>query len=617
MSAGKKWLQPAITGLVIFLISTFFYTQGTGGSFYFLENPLRDTLGAKQISERQPNDSIKILKIDNKSLDKIGQFPWDRSVYADVIEKLEAGGVKAIGLDVVVADPSRDPKSDAAMAAVMQKYSNIILPVQFNFPAKQKAKGQLVPDKIDYPAADIHAGKDQIAHINVFPDPDNKVRKLLVGVPLQDNTIVPAFSVKLANFLLDESSKVKWDAAAQQWMKGSMVIPVNYRNQVATEFYSEPRQEADAETGYDAQSFIDVLDGTIDPAYFEDTIVLIGPFTTGLGDEYTVARSPIKMFGVEIHANMIQSLLAGKFYTDLSTGLGILILLLMSLLPIFLFERFRGRSAVFIFLAFLVIYIALVFTFNFTDNMFLPFVYPLFALVITYVWSIVSHYLAERKERGRVTNIFGRFVAKSVVDELLSSGQDVKLGGQRRDITLIFVDIRGFTPMSEKLEPEDVILVLNEYLDICTKAIFKFNGTLDKFMGDGVMAMFGAPIPYDDHPAMAIRAGLEMKSQSGVLEQRLIERLGFGVKFGMGINSGPAIVGNIGSQDLRLDYTAIGDTVNLTARLESNAKPGQILISENTYERVKDLFKIQPVGEIKVKGKELPVMVYEVLGELD
>jgi adenylate cyclase len=129
------------------------------------------------------------------------------------------------------------------------------------------------------------------------------------------------------------------------------------------------------------------------------------------------------------------------------------------------------------------------------------------------------------------------------------------------------------------------------------------------------MSIFGAPIPMDNHPLLAVRAALEMKRQSAELEQRLFEQHGLTVRFGLGINSGPAVVGNIGSEGLRLDYTAIGDTVNLSARLESNAKPGQVLISPNTYDRVKDLFEIVPVGEIKVKGKELPVMVYEVMDE--
>lgn len=614
----SNWLQSSVAGVIILCFSAFIYLAGTGGTFNFIEGPLKDMLRAKSSLERQPHDHIKIVTIDTKSLEAIGQFPWQRSIYAELIEKLEQGGVKAVGLDVILAEPGNDPKDDQAMAELLNKYSNIILPVSFNFPAKQEEEGKLVYDKADYPADTIEAGLDQFAHINVFQDKDGKVRKLLVGVPdLQKNSMVPAFSAKLANYLLDREHQIRWDDNSKQWFRGAKIIPVNDRYQVTTEFYSKPRQELEVVTGYDAQSFVDVYNGDIDPAYFQDSVVLIGPYTTGLQDEYLTPESDsIRMFGVEIHANMTQSLWAGKFYTDLGTMGGLLILIIVTLLSVYLFERFRGRAAVFIYLGFIVLYLCIWLLSNIILSVFIPATYPLFAITVIYVGSIVSHYLAERKERGRVTNIFGRFVAKTVVDEMLASGEEVKLGGMRRDITLIFVDIRGFTPMSEKLEPEQVIQVLNEYLDVCTKAIFKFNGTLDKFMGDGVMAMFGAPISFDNHPEMAVHAALEMKKHADVLEQKLIERLGVGVKFGLGINSGPAVVGNIGSEDLRLDYTAIGDTVNLSARLESNAKPGQILISENTYARVKQLFHIEPIGEIKVKGKEQPVMVYEVLGDL-
>jgi adenylate cyclase len=169
--------------------------------------------------------------------------------------------------------------------------------------------------------------------------------------------------------------------------------------------------------------------------------------------------------------------------------------------------------------------------------------------------------------------------------------------------------------MSEKLQPEQVIQVLNEYLDICTKAVFKWNGTLDKFIGDGVMAIFGAPVTQPNHPELAVRAALEMKRQSAELEERCLREIGVPVRFGVGVNSGPAVVGNIGSQMLRLDYTAIGDTVNLAARLESNAKPGQILVSEETLMRVEGIFETSAIGEIMVKGKEKPVLVTEVVGE--
>lgn len=612
----KKWIQTMTIGLALMLLSTYFYTVNSSGLFYFVEGPLQDILRTKKlVDERQPEDRIKIVKIDEKSLKAIGKFPWDRSVYAQLIEKLEQSGAAAIGIDVVLAEPSKNPADDRALSDVLAKYHNVIVPVQINYPSKQKQAGDLVPEKVDYPTSTLTTNRQQMAHINVLVDKDGKARKLPVGLPDENGTYIPAFSVALANMVLEDKDKVKRDEATGQWKRGNTVMPTNERNQVTTEFYTLPRQKVDATTGYEMLSFIDVINSK-NPLPLQGSIVLVGPFVTAMQDEYPTPISSVKMFGIEIHANMVQTLLESKFYKDTSKPVGVGVILLISMMAIFLFDRFKGKTALFIFLGLLVIYGGVWLTLYTVGSTFAPLVYPQFALVTIYIWSLVNHYLEERKERNRVTGIFGRFVSKSVVDELLQSGRDVKLGGSRKDISLIFVDIRGFTPMSERLEPEQVIQVLNEYLDVCTKAIFKFNGTLDKFIGDGVMAMFGAPIEYDNHPEMAVRAAIEMKSQANFLEQKLIEEYGIGVKFGLGINSGPAVVGNIGSEDLRLDYTAIGDTVNLSARLEANAKPGQILISEQTYERVKDLFEIESIGEIKVKGKEKPVAVYEVIGNL-
>ncbi|MFB9752978.1 CHASE2 domain-containing protein [Paenibacillus hodogayensis] len=611
-----NWKTTVIAMLAVFLVAVFTYTTGTGGTFHYIENPLRDALGSKSVMQREPDTKIKIIKIDSKSLEAIGQFPWDRTVYAKLIEKLEQGKAKAIGLDVMLPEPSKDPEQDRALAQVMAKYDNVVLPVNFNFPAKQKANDSLEYDRIEVPTSAVNAPQKQLAHVNVFPDNDDKVRRLIVGLPEKNGSVVEAFSVKLANFALGDREKVRWAAEEGKWYRGSEIIPVNGRNQVITQYFTSPRQEKDLKTGYDSFSFSDVLNDKVDARMFENDIVLIGPFTTGLQDEYMTPMSKsIKMFGVEIHANMVQSILENKFWSEVGKPAGIAILALIVLLGGFLFERFKGRTSLFWFIGLMVLYIVVFIAANEALHLYLPIFYPLLALILLYISSIISHYLAERRERSRVTGIFGRFVPKAVVDQMLASGKEVKLGGERMDISLIFVDIRGFTTLSEKLEPEQVIQFLNEYLDVCTKAIFKFNGTLDKFMGDGVMAIFGAPVRYDNHAEMAVRAALEMKKQTAMLEERLMEKLGFTVRFGIGINCGPAIVGNIGSEELRLDYTAIGDTVNLTARLESNAKPGQILISDNVYERVSHLFDIEGMGDIKVKGKELPVTIYQVHAE--
>ncbi len=611
-------MRTAAAGLVIVLFWSMLASLGTGGTLNFVESTLKDLMRQQSDAERRPHNEIKIITIDQDSLDMIGQFPWDRAYYADLIRLLMDAGAKAVALDVVLAEPGQNPDSDAAMAEVMAQYPDVYLPVVFNFEERQEEKGLLETKSIDYPAETITTNVDQTGHINVMQDKDGTVRKLTVGLPDEQGSMIPAFSVRLANYILDEAHQVHWNEDKQAWYRGDKEIPVNERYQVATEFYSKPREQMSANTGYDTQSFYSVLAGDIPAEYYQDSVVLIGPYATGLQDEYlTPLSNNLKMYGVEIHANMVQSLINGAFFIDAPKPVTYIIIILLTLLALFLFDRYPGRTSMFIYGGFAISYFLAWLIVYMTYAVFIPFTYPFLSFTTALVWAIVIHYMNERKERGRVTNIFGRFVPKTVVDEMLASGEEIKVGGQRRDISVIFVDIRGFTPMSERLQPEEVIEVLNEYLDICTKAVFQWNGTLDKFIGDGVMALFGAPIHLPNHPELAIRAALEMKKSSDILEQKCIERFGIGVKFGVGINCGPAVVGNIGSEMLRLDYTAIGDTVNLSARLEANAKPGQILISEEMYNRVGHLFQLEDIGEIKVKGKEKPVRVFSVLAAND
>lgn len=610
-----KWLRTAAAWLIIAAFWSTLASLGTGGTLHFVESTFRDLATQKSVDEQKPAGNIKIIKIDQESLDVLGAFPWDRAYYAQLIEMLAESGVRAVFLDVHMAEPGPYRESDAMMADVMQRYDNVYLPVVFMFKPVQDERGMLETSAIEFPAETIGAPREQTGHINVMWDKDNVVRKLTVGLPDAEGGVIPAMSVRLANAVLPEDEQIRWDEEQQAWYRGSKRIPVNSRYQVTTDFFTKPQQDVTARTGYDQISFYQVLTGEVDPEFFRDSIVLIGPYAPGFGDEYNIPNSNLKMYGVEIHANMTQSLMIGKFYTETPKWVGILLIAILTLLTLLLYERFPGIKSILIYIGTAAAYVLAFLSAYTFGSVFIPFTYPFLALFTTLVWAVVSHYLNERRERGRVTNIFGRFVPKTVVDELLASGEEIKVGGQRRDISVIFVDIRGFTPMSERLQPEEVIGVLNEYLDICTKAVFQWHGTLDKFIGDGVMALFGAPIHYPNHPELAIRAALEMRKHADRLEQECIERWGIGVKFGVGINCGPAVVGNIGSEMLRLDYTAIGDTVNLAARLEANAKPGQILISEEMYNRAGHLFRLEDIGEIKVKGKEKPVRVYSVLGE--
>jgi adenylate cyclase len=217
------------------------------------------------------------------------------------------------------------------------------------------------------------------------------------------------------------------------------------------------------------------------------------------------------------------------------------------------------------------------------------------------------------REKEMIKRAFTRYVAREVVEEILKDPENLVLSGERRQVTVLFCDVRGFTPLSERLSPEEVVLLLNDFYNLMIETTFKFDGTLDKFLGDAVMAVFGAPMAHPDHSARAIRTALAMQEGITGLNERRVRDGKEAIAVGIGVSAGEAVAGTVGTED-RMEYTVIGDSVNLAARLESNAKPGQILISHRTYERVRDLVDARPLGRIRVKGKEEEVEVYEVLG---
>ncbi len=228
---------------------------------------------------------------------------------------------------------------------------------------------------------------------------------------------------------------------------------------------------------------------------------------------------------------------------------------------------------------------------------------------VIYAVHLIYGYVQEIMRRQKVVNVFKQYVAPQVVDKI-SKDKDFELvlGGENRHIACLFVDIRGFTTMSESLKPEEVVEILNEYLSLTTNSIFQNGGTLDKFVGDATMAVFNAPFDLEDYIYKAVCTARDMKAGADAIAEKFEQRFGKSVGFGIGVN---AVVGNIGC-DFRMDYTAIGDTVNTAARLESNAKRGQILISGEVYEAVKDQVEVTPIGEIPLKGKSQGVFVYQL-----
>ncbi|MBQ7833877.1 MAG: adenylate/guanylate cyclase domain-containing protein, partial [Lachnospiraceae bacterium] len=243
----------------------------------------------------------------------------------------------------------------------------------------------------------------------------------------------------------------------------------------------------------------------------------------------------------------------------------------------------------------------------------IPGFYLALMLFADYVIALAGGYLYEWSKRRKIASVFRKYVAPQVVDDIMKSGRyKIELGGESRDIAVLFVDIRGFTPLSESLKPAEVVEILNEYLNLTTNAVFKNSGTLDKFIGDATMAVFNAPFDLEDYEYKAVCAAWDIVAGAKELEQKCMERFGKSVAFGVGVNCGEAVVGNIGC-DFRMDYTAIGDTVNTAARLESNAKRGQVLISEHIYKRLEGRIQVNEIGEIPLKGKSQGVCVYELV----
>ncbi|MFZ5944789.1 MAG: CHASE2 domain-containing protein [Bacillota bacterium] len=572
--------------LLLFLISLFSYFN----TFANTENKLVDRILQ---SPDQVDTRIIIVGFDDPSLERLGQWPWPRNYHGEVIDRIYQGGALAIGLDVMFPEKARNPEEDIALVESVSKAGNVVIPTYGHF-EKFTHAGKVEALELVEPFTELKSSGIR-AHINTFPSPDGIVRKALVFYECQGERI-NSFSWQLF---------IQYLAALDLEIPKQSELPLDPWNCLYIDFTGEPGD-------FEHVSYYQVLNGEIPPEYFEGKIVLIGPYAPGIEDYYFTPLAPQSpMYGVEVHANILQNLLYKNFKKEVSDTVNILAIFSLGLTIQYSFRRLSpikslGVSVLLIgFYIFIAIYL-------YSKGLIVGLIYPLLTVALVYLVMLAYRYLEEMLERKRITDVFGRYVAPQVVNEILATGEaGLKLGGTRKEISVLFVDIRGFTPLSEKAQPEEVVFILNEYLNLTAQSIFKYEGTLDKFIGDATMAIFNAPLDVEDHAFKAVQAAWAMKEGSKALETKLLEKFGRTVHFGIGVNTGYAIVGNIGAE-MRMDYTAIGDTVNTSARLESNAKPGQILMSQATYDLVKDRVDVISLGEIKVKGKEQGVTVYQL-----
>ena len=594
----KKILRDILESLLVFGLVFFMTVTNLLSAFDYM---IKDML--YQIP-RGVSSKIKIIAIDEETLEELGPInTWSRQYYADLINVLNTyddAKPAVIGFDIIFSGYSGDNNSisdgDYAFADAAENSGNVVVASQLQYEGKSEKNADGVtefPVSVVYnPYAELMEVVE-VGYANVAQDSDGTVRRIITDEEYQGTQIYMFSNKVYETYCISCGVEI---------------------NDIVTDKYGKTLINYSGKPGdYEYISMVDVLDGKIDCRTFKDSIVLVGAYAPGMQDNFSVPNGySDQMYGVEIHANIIQAFMQGRFsVTGNPYVFGAIFGFVCAILH-FVFKRSKiWRSTLLLILAIVLELIMGVILNN--GGTTISLVYMPIVLIVSYIYCLAIRYIVESIKRKKVLNAFKKYVAPEIVDEIARKGDfHIKLGGENRDVAVLFVDIRGFTTMSEILEPEQVVDILNQYLNLTTNAIFKNRGTLDKFVGDATMAVFNSPFDLDDYEFRAVCAAMDIVEGGVALEEKFMKEYGRSVGFGVGVNCGPAVVGNVGCE-FRMDFTAIGDTVNTAARLESNAKKGQVLISDAVYERVKERVEVEEVGEIPLKGKSNGVFVYSVI----
>lgn len=535
---------------------------------------------------RAPVAPIVIVTIDESSNAELNlQWPFPRALHGELIDRISAGRPLAIGVDLIFDTPSaRGPEDDEALGRAVARAGNVVLG------AARTVDVQAFYTRVDLnpPLPVIRAGAAAFAPVNLAPDADSSIRRVPMSFTVGDTTL-PGFDVALHHM----AAKAGLAVAP---LPATSTVLINFRGGPAT-FAWVP--------------YYQVVRGEVAPAAFRGKIVLVGPTSEVLHDIFPTpfARGG-DMPGVEIHANALETLVRGNAIREVPRWVGAVIAALAALAASTLVVRLHplralgGTALVWAVIA------AGVFAGFVLGDLWLRGMAATLAVSLGYGTTVVENFMREQREKRRLSRFFSPDVLRAVV-----RGRDeLSLGSSRRIVTVLFSDLRGFTSISEKLEPEQVAEMLGEYLTEMTEIVFKHGGTVDKYIGDCVMALYNVPFEDPEHAIKAVRTGLEFQERTLAAAARWEAKFGVAIRNGVGINTGEAVVGTLGSQQ-RLEYTAIGDTVNLAARLESITKEygTPIIISESTYAQVTGVFTTRELGDVTVKGKSVPVKIYAVL----
>lgn len=622
---------------------------------------------------RQIGAETAVAAIDEKSVTELGRWPWSRQLMAELVRALKAQGVKTIGFDIVFSEPEEnaglktlddisgelsktDPTNqavqkllekkkrelgrDATFALAIADAANVTLGYLFHFSPVEVA--HLKEKEISAAAENIAGSRygviqykrppepatvfealaplanigeltskaENSGFFNAFPDKDGTIRWSPLMIKFRDG-YYSSLSVSLLMQYLDwPDTRLHLDTFGVSGIRiGGAMIPTDHTGRMLINYLGP-----DGVVPH--YSAADIIKGRIPPGTLKDRIVVVGATAIGIYDIRVTPFSPVSA-GVNIHATVIDNILRQSFIIrSFGTSLlDVLSIISLGLLAGFFVPRLRAVPAFLFTISLALSFLAVNFLVFSRLNIWLNLVYPLTSFLFAYVGITVHTFFTEEKEKKKIRSAFQYYLTSSVINEMLKDPSKLKLGGQKKDLTVLFSDIRGFTSVAEVMSPEELVQLLNEYLTAMTDIVFKYDGLLDKYMGDAIMAVYGAPLDQPDHALRACKTSLEMLTSLDILREKWRQEGRPELDIGIGLNSGDMVVGNMGSQ-MRFDYTVMGDRVNLGSRLEGLNKVygTRIIVSEYTRDVVADQLLLRELDSVRVKGKANPVKIYELLG---
>ncbi len=612
-------------------------------SWYAFEPKVYNFMAQNFSAYKTGSEEIAVIVIDDKSIER-HRWPWKRDLYAKIFEYLNTySSPKIIGYDAILSS-SEDKASDKVLFDTLHGIDNVVVgfsPLEqkdADFEYIKKFNEKFGIDVTDnrknnnfgiyhsiskFPTEYFNAVK-YAGSVNINQDYDGYLRRYDSVVTVNKN-YYPSLALRMY-MLMNNTNKVTLNRNNLLVEDTGLIIPTDTSAAGVQNFIRYYKKHSGSEYTHKKYSAIDIIDSLdnikkgerpiIDPSELNDKIVFVGANARGAGLALEDALpTPIlqRHPGVDIQATNLDNLINNEFIKQTTLKQDLFIIVLLSISAFIIISRLSIFKSILLLIGIGLAYF--IFTIICYRNGVAPNVItPLAIQLVTMIFGYSYKFIQEGRNKEKIKNAMGKYLSQDIMQNVVQNIDDIKLGGKKANVTVLFADIRGFTSMSEKMTAEEVSVILNEYFSEIEPIITKYNGVINKFIGDAVMAIFGEPIQDINHPQNAVKCACEMLKKVDQLQDKWLFEGKPKIEIGIGINTGEAFVGNIGSEK-RLEYTVIGDMVNLASRIESYNKvyKTNMLISSSTYSHVSDIVDVIKIADVTIRGKAKKMDIYEVL----